>query len=1023
MKGDRKMKKGLKRLGIFTGLFSVAFGTAFFLQYKPKLKDEIQTKPVIQPQQGELSEPQRVLNSLLTIKAFEIDGNINMVSKNNKSLGAKITGKGDLEDYSDIKFQGNVEVNLDGGRLDANLGYFGGDLFFDFNESYFKLSTDSLLDFIAMLPTNYDIGVDVPSEIKELDLFKVEEYINNMSEKEDNPGGGYYFEMDLSDKVTLFIVTDDQLNFSGIRTDTIDYNGMIFNLDIKLNRVENVELINPKAQGNEALLEKYQQFDPAFKLFDGIYALTKQKKNTINVDLDVDKADGNGGYKNFLGTNLDITYDMESENRLFALDGKVLVDKKKVENKVTTYIPTETDYTFALANKTIYAQYGDVAFSVQLDSLSALIEYIMEVIIGDDKMEELISSLVETLGKTDVTDAISQAANLLGTIVLTSDQLGINLNTSNFSKEADEEKGVKELSLSDIYLAINFDASTGALSTIELHNFTINSLKADLTITFCGYKAFTLNAADYQQIDHLMPMITFYEQYKDQTKFRFEFDATVSKEGEPNDITVDGGLQFELDPNRNILDHDNEGYGYGDVTITDRKNVKHNIYADMKSVDELLMSYSTDTGNATRDNSVDPMYVKLKVRTMKDIMDIVTEIVKEPDDHFKEITSKVFDVTAGLPIFDILDGEYEQLLATNIINSFTVGQNFIDIEIAFDILALAETSVHIRIDFDLESEETKCLKGLHIYGLEFNGLNLEFNASMEQFDTSLESTRLSKGNKYIDFSDLKVLLRLGVNTSKFNYYHFTANAKVALTIIGVDIPIDLPLDVKIWTKGGDVHISIDLNDMPTTTVAVDPADGYHRLQKRNAHVYYHDGYFYVQRIDEAKTAIFFGKDVEVEYVAKYNTADFFDDIINILLRDVVVLKSFYMNQISNAINKSSSNDYQMKYENILKDFKYAPEGHYFYFDINLAEIANNEQLTEFTLKVNTDDSNEQLVGINVKLGVSLIAGISINVQLDLELADASLVANDSNRLYAQEEFEERLINEESKYTHTSDRLI
>ena len=46
-------------------------------------------------------------------------------------------------------------------------------------------------------------------------------------------------------------------------------------------------------------------------------------------------------------------------------------------------------------------------------------------------------------------------------------------------------------------------------------------------------------------------MAGLYDIYKDQTKFRIEFDADIAQEGK-EDITVDGGLQFELDPERQL---------------------------------------------------------------------------------------------------------------------------------------------------------------------------------------------------------------------------------------------------------------------------------------------------------------------------------------------------------------------------------------------------------------------------------------------------------------------------------------
>ena len=430
-----------------------------------------------------------------------------------------------------------------------------------------------------------------------------------------------------------------------------------------------------------------------------------------------------------------------------------------------------------------------------------------------------------------------------------------------------------------------------------------------------------------------------------------------------------------------------------------------------------------------KDAETSPMYVKMKVQTMKDIVDLVSEVVQEQDAHFQELTGKLFDSLGYMPIEDIINNkDYTQLLAYNIVNSFTVGENYIEIDISLELLALEETHAKIKIDFKEEEARNEdeldhlVLDTLHVSEFSYNGLNLEFNASLKEFNPDLASTRLSKGHKYIDFSDLKVLLRLGINTSKNNYYHFTAQAAVKLSLFS--ITINLPIDIKVWTKDGDVHVSVDFTSVPTDTlasVAIGPASGYYSLSSRSGSIYYHDGNFFVKRFDACKTAIIFGKKVNLEYSAKYNTQDFMDNILQILLGDVIGLRETFMNQINDAISEHDDPDYQMKYEKILKDFIYNETGHYFYFDVDLAEIANNDDLKEFNAVIHTDDTNVNLTGVGVNLEVELVNAslfsISISVSADIQLADCSLVADDSNRLWTQEAVEQSMENEVSGYTN------
>lgn len=1001
------------------GVFGMSFGIAFATQYKKPNNQTRNNQTVLGDTTTNPTKPvsdqQRVLNSLLEIKGFNLEGDMTMTSKDDTVIGVNFSGQGDLSDLDDIKLKGNIDVNLNASHLKANFGYFENEIFFDYKESYFRLETEKLLDFIKLLPTNYEIGINIPTEIENLDLGMVESYVENMSEKQLTPDGqNYYFTLELGEekKVSLYIITDLDLNFEGVRTGTIDYEGMLFRLNAKLERLDSVNLVSPK---NTSDYEKYQDFTPAFKLFDGIYALTHQKQNTINADLKVRKystVEGVQTSKDILKTNLDITYDLSSEDRLFGLDGKIIGER---EDENHNPVITEVPYSFALYQKTIYAHYGDVAISAKIDSLTLMLDYILDKI-GDEKIKSLLGTFTSTMSTSQITDIAAKANDLLGTIVLTADELGINLNTSNFSTTTTDENGdeVDKLKLTNAYVAIKFNPNTGALESISLKNFGINDYEADLVLTFGEYKPFVLDNVNYQSVDHLVPLVCLYDLYKDMTQFRIEFDANISKDPTTdeetgvtttyNDITVDGGLQFELDPQRKEEGHVNVGYGYGELSIVDRKNIQHNIKADMKNVDEILMSYSTVIGDATRDANTDPMNVKMKVQTLKDLVDLVSTLVKNPDDHLNEILGKVMDQTATMPIQEIIAGDYLQLLTTNLVDRLEIGDNYVEVDIALDVLAMAGTSFTVRIEFAQEADGTFCgLQALKISNLSFNGLNIEFNAYLKDFDPNLESSRLSPAEEYIDFSDLKVLLELGINTSKNNYYHFTATAELVFSLV-FDFEMELPIDVKVWTNHGDVKVSIDITNIPKVIVASRNLTA----KDMESHIYYHDGVFYVNRTETySKLEWFKIKQHKIEQASKYHTDEFFDNILQILCYDVLGLSDTVLDAINKSVNKNSEN-YQMKYENILNDFVYSSSGHYFYFDINLAKIANNSQLGNLTVKILTDDSNTVLTGLNAHLAINLTSVLGINITLKLQLADSSLVADDSNNLIALDEFEARM---------------
>ena len=995
------MNKYIRNTAIFTGIFAIAFGGAFLSQYKKPSQSTKQSGKIVEYHQtpvAPLTDKQKLLNSLIEIKQFEVDAKVDMFTEDNNHVTLNLEGLGDISDFDNIQIDGGINVGLNGTHLNANFGYFDGEIFFDFNESYFRLETESLLDFVKLLPSEYNTQINIPIELEELDLGQVESFIDEMSDKELTPDGhNYFFVLDLSEKISLKILTDLDLNFTGISIDSISYEGMIFSADVKLNRVQDAVLNNPK--NNVELYYKYQDFKPVFTLFDAFYTLSKEKQNTINVDLSVYKNVENVK-KGLVNTNLDISYDLLSENHAYSLDGVIKSDFND-DNKMKSVA-----YSFALLNDTIYAHYGDIAISVENDSINALMDYVLDKI-GVDDINKMIDSMSETLNSDKIIELTEKASQLLGKITLTSEQLGIGLNTSIFSTD--------KVDLSDLKVEINFSSSTSKLTTIEIKGVKVNEYEGDVVLSFNGYKPFNLDAVTYQQIDSLIPMAGLYDIYKDQTKFRIEFDADIAQEGK-EDITVDGGLQFELDPERQLEGHSNVGYGYGLVSITDRKDVVHNIYADMKSVDEILMRYSTVIGDSKRDSQTNPLYAKMKVQTIMDIGEIAWNIVKDPDEHFYEIINTLIGNVYDMPIYDAIENQnYQVLLTTNYVNRFEVGNGYFEMDIALDILAFEDTSFTLRVEYDLNSWETACIKALKVSNFEFKGMTFNFNAYLKSFDESLASGRLSPANSYMDFSDLKVLLQLGLNTSENNYYHFTTS-KCNIKFSFFNLPFDIEIDARIWTNHGDVEVSADIQ-IPVIGLL----NGENSASDRVGHIYYHDGYIYVRRTDKTKEGGFLGigaKKYSNDYRAKYEVNDFLPDFVKILCVDLMVIRDTWYDMINSSITKTSTADYQMKYEKILKDFVYSADGHYFYFDVDIAEIANNTQLKKLTAKVLTDDTNTQLKGINPYMEIGLLGSLGITFDIEIVLSDASKIADDTNRLYDCETIEALLADKPSKYEET-----
>ena len=120
-----------------------------------------------------LSPAQRLLNSLITLDEAEIDGGIE-VTFDNKTANINVDGALglDTENLNNTRFEGSLDVKVNGVNFYGDINYFNGKIFLDYEKAKLFLETSSLLEFVNMIP-NYGIDLSLPEELTKFDLNKV----------------------------------------------------------------------------------------------------------------------------------------------------------------------------------------------------------------------------------------------------------------------------------------------------------------------------------------------------------------------------------------------------------------------------------------------------------------------------------------------------------------------------------------------------------------------------------------------------------------------------------------------------------------------------------------------------------------------------------------------------------------------------------------------------------------------------------------------------------------------------------
>lgn len=874
-----------------------------------------------------LSPSQKLLNSLVSLDEATIDGGIEVTFDNN-TVDVNVDGKLGLDtaNIENTRFEGNVDVQFNGIDFNGALNYCDGKIFFDYENSKLFLETDSLLNFVKMIP-NYGVDVALPKELTSLDINKIMTDLGSM-EPEKVPGG-YLFKLSLSDQIDLLFKSDENYNFIGVKTNKFYFEDTYIYLDFDVNQdlEESLTFTEPN------ILE-YQDFAPTFDLINVLYNTFTKANNTLNLNVAISNLEN--PYLTFDG---DISYDT-SLSRL-SFDGNVIE-----ENYDRTH-----SFKLGMQDNNLLVNYNALKFKVENQNIMALLDYVISKV-GDSVLTDSLGSMSDILQDTDILgilDNLSTINNIINNIEVKDDSLIVTLNLSDL--------GIKA---ADIKIALNFDTQT--FKGISISGLDINGYKADINLSTKEYNPINFDMAEYVSVDPALCLVDSIYNLAQEKRFRLDFTGTVDDTSVNNqDLSVNGGLQFDIE----------NKFGYGDMNLVDPSTYNHNIRVDMRSFDEILFTYNEATKGRFSSNF------------FTDVIDMVSEILNNKDDHFYELFGDLMESMASLPIMDAINNkDYGMLFEIGLIDSFNVTSNTIELGLKGGLIGI-DSTLKVIIGYDTNvSSASEVLKYLEIKDFKYGESVYSFKVNLNKFDGSLEENRLDPFDTYIDFDSLAVLLRLGINTSIYNHYHFSGNASLKIALL--DIGFDIPIDVKILNEKGNVSLAIEFSDIPI----IPGVNGGLTDSDRKASIYMKDGMFYVYRTDNSWSLSWTGvKNYKYETYVKADADNFLDNIVVYLCKVVLGFNDSIMNQIvgDGSEDDSSSTDSTIHYENLLSDYSYnsVSETPYFNVGINMFELTKMDMFDDLNLKVYVDDETKTLSGIDVNINLNVVLTLALGAKLDL----------------------------------------
>lgn len=703
---------------------------------------------------------------------------------------------------------------------------------------------------------------------------------------------------------------------------------------------------------NESEEEKQSLLD---KILDNV-------KLGVDLSLTGQEKDNQGNYVEY--ANLGINYANQAAYIALNEDGDNAVMRAKATtetlNNIISKIPTMMESLGSGVNDKI-----NLLFSFLTDS-------------------ELVSAIKE--GKYDgILDVLKTITNTENTIELVLDLSSIGLGDNaevSLTLAAKSSEEVTPSKVLDIEgSGIEIGEANLSLS-LKTHDFSNTSIA----------KAESLDAAG--KYDNLSYLPTIFDQVSgilDSKKAGFDVGGKVYKN---NSLMLDitGWGQFDYGTK----------YGYGrlDLKQYSEGSFKYN---------HLIKIDVDNQAQELKDRNVKFTYGpnegikgKFTIQTVTDIFDIISTFIKDVQDTQDERFTKFID-----PIIELLgisyigdaikSRDYIKFAKSEVIKEIKeTSSDTIKIVIGGSIFSLDEDIV---LNLKLKgSGDDREIDQITLPSLNYKDFNINsLSITLKDYDTNVD-TPVPTSATFMDFSQIKVLLDFGINTTKLNYYHLTADVDVnALAIFNISFQLDFHVQVtgsetKVYGAISDVpYVVLVSNDALTDVSSEFVFEPSHDASNNDI-----GGYFHILRTEVHKGI--FSRKTE-KYYYKSDSKNFLDadnsytNLIYYLVVDMLNIKSSLAKKIVDASNDSGSNsdpDYEKAFTSEGFTYSHTSSLDTWKIGLNLKDLTGVSALGNLSLTINGSNASNNKGYLNsLNASIKLVSVVTINAAITLKDIDPS----------------------------------
>ncbi len=776
-----------------------------------------------------------------------------------------------------------------------------------FEVSEFTKITD-LLDY-------FNVEISLPEQFQDIDMNYLINKLGEMEYKESEDG--YEYCLKIIDEAPIYFYSDKDYNFKALKAD-ISLDGLSLKLDAALNSgftyLEENKISAPLDK------ETYNNVSNLIPLARHIGDLINQKQFNLSINGDIRLRDDYS-----ISINGSTQFDVNEKSGL----AKLIIDEHHKDGEFQHNIDLDIskddvifNYNNSLKGKLAFANVNDIVNAVKV---------LMNNFENVD-IEGTLNSLLSKIDGTVIKDVIDGKYESLLNNVLKN----VTLEENNISFSID--KSIIGLD-NDVDFEVLFNEEK--VSSISIKNLSISSKVINLTLSLNEYDTNYKTSIDrndvsnYSDYSNIIPLIKGLNNLIAQEKrYAIGFEGSLTSSEKQYGLSFNGKARFDVE-NPDVT---KQG-GDGEITIIENESKydpkpSHNVKVVVNGTDALF-EYNNS------------LHGKFTIQTLKDMFSVAFDLLKDQNSRIYQWFGEMIDGMNETIIMRIVNGEYE-LLFHNIIKEISLFDNQMSISINGSIFKL-DNDIKIKIGFDEEK-----ISSIELVDFNFDKYTVILKANI--LDYASNETVVADPNevKYYDFSEIKTLLKLGINVANLDYFHITGNISMTLKLGEWDLKglanlKDLPIDLEVFENNGDITLRGTISNIPQVPelnggVFTNPA-----TQKKRVDFYYKDNFVYIERTDNVKTKKWHLN--EIKNYTKTTLDDFMNNILDYTLGFGLGMNynSSIWSSIKNAMTKQEERTTPIDYSNILTNFLYTNGQndygeHRWDLGLNMAELTNNSDM-------------------------------------------------------------------------------